>query len=289
MKHNVFDELNGLYAGDESDELNGLFKKLKKGLSKVAKKAREHRRKIDKKLKKFTPKPLRKVKDKLRSVGRKLDKKGITKVAGAIAIGWIAGPAVFAGLKGAGGMIASKVGAGAVKLGVKGGVKGIIGAVGKKGVASTLVKTGIKYKMSRDQEKAQIKAMQAQEHQAEQLAQHQAQVSENLAAAAGQSPEFAQAINELRAQGYSDEAILQHWVESKSFYMAAVENVAKTIYPQTRSAIIQEGFSPSDATSIAHVESMRIAEEEVKKVQQSFDAKALLPIAAIAATIILGA
>lgn len=249
---NVFDQLNGLEDGYE-ENLGGLFSKIKKRLKKTVKKVRNITSKVGKKV----------LPSSIRKLGRKLDKSGITKLAAGAALFMVGGPAIAAGLKG------SKIAAIAGKA--VGAAKAGIGTI-KVGSAAGAIKTGAKLyatsqgiKMQQAQANAQI---QAQEQAAAQ-AQYDAKVSLELSKAMGASPEFEAAVAQLRAQGYSDDAILQHWVESKSYYQAAVPQVAKTIYPQVLNVAQQSGFTGQDAADLAYSESFKIADQEVKKTQSN--------------------
>lgn len=267
--HNLFDELNGLYSDDENNELNGLFKKLKKAVKSGVKSVIKVKSKIAKKT----------LPSEIRRVGRKLDKAGVTKIAAAAALMVVGGPAIMAGLKGGIGIAAKSVGF----------VKSAVGATKLASIAST-VKTGAGIVSTATGLMSQKQAANAKiqmENNAAEEAIRNAQVGSNLAAAIGKSPEFAQAVAQFRAQGYSDEQILRHWVESKSYYLAAVPVVAKTVYPQVQAQVQNAGYAGQDAADIALVESDRIAQEAVKDVQSKSSSMPLILIAGIAATIFL--
>lgn len=244
---NLFDELNGIE--EEGTELNGFFKKLKKKVKSAVKSVRNVTSKVGRKV----------LPSAVRKVGRQLDKAGITKIAAGAALMFVGGPAIAAGLKGtklaslgAKGLSLAKSAASAVKLkSVAGGVKTAAGLIGSANA----------YKSKQQQA--------AQAQQAEQVAQQKVNYAGQLAVAAGESPEFAQAVAQFRAQGYSDEQILQHWIESKSYYLAAVPEVAQTVYPQVKQTVLQNGFTGDTANELALQESYRIADEEVKKVQSN--------------------
>lgn len=258
---NLFDELNGLNVDQNLDGL----------LSKVARKVRKATRKVRKAARKITPKPLRKVMNKLEAEGRRMDRKGLTKklaiVAAGVGLAFVGGPAIIAGLKGAGGIAAKGVGLAAKGIGA---AKGVIGAT----TVSNVVKTGMQYKAAKDQ-------MKMEDAMATQQAQEELAATRGLTQAIGQTPEFRQVVDELRSQGYSDTEILQHWVESKTYYQSAVAQATQTVYPQIKQSYVDYGMSEDDADTYATVEAHKIATQAVDEVKSKVTGGNLLLPAAL--------
>lgn len=246
---NKFDQLAGFT--DSPENLDGF-------LSKVAGKVRSATRKVRKAVKKVVPKPIRKVIDKVEAEGRRAERSGLTKklamVAGGVGLAFLGGPAIMAGLKGAGG-IAGK-GLALAKAGIGGAIK-------TGGIMQT-VKTGMDYKAASDQAKAierENAQIAAQESEAELAA------GRGIIQAIGEMPEFAQVVQQLRAEGYSDQAILAHWAESSAYYKNAVAAATETIQPQLQQHYIAQGVPPQYAESESWVQGHKIAAEEVGKVR----------------------
>jgi len=269
MSLNLFDE----YLHDD-EQLNGFLSKIAKGIRNVG-------RKVRKVVKKVTPKPLRKVIEKVEAEGRRLDKKGITKKLAIAAIGVaglvVGGPAIAAGLKtaaGAAGSIIAKGGALAVK-----GISAAATAAKAVGVAN-LVKTGVSI--------AQAKQTAQQEaYTAADQAYQETKATEQLAQVIGANPKFAEVVQQLRAQGYSDDAILQHWVESKTYYEQAFSAVAETVYPQLYNYGVQAGLPPQAAEYYAASETEQIADEAINKVRSEFTGAPILIGAGLLALLLL--
>ncbi len=233
---NVFDQLNGY---DESDELNGLFSKLEKKIKKGFRSVNKIRSKVASKI----------LPSKVREIGRKIDKAGVNKLAAGIALTMIGIPAL--------GAIGGQVGAVAAKgFGLAKGAIGGIKVGGLVKTATTVYSTTNKLKLDKAKQNIIIAQTKAN-----------ANKSLELSRAIGDSPQFAQAVQSLRAQGYDDEAILNHWRESKSYYAAAVPEVARTVYPQIYGAAVESGLPENLARDYAKVESLDVAKKEVKKAQ----------------------
>ena len=245
--NNLFDELNGIHLDDDDPQMDGLFSSIKKRLKKTVRS-----------VKKITSKVSRKVlPSSIRRIGRKIDKAGIGKIAAGAALLMVGVPAVAAGLKGT--KLASIASSGfkAVK-----GIKTVKLASG----ASSLISAGAAARSALTQG-AQMGPQTTQQILAERQGNSFAAIE--VAKAIGQSPKFAEAVKQFRAQGYSDTAILEHWIQSKSFYLAAVPKVAQTIYPEVRQQVEQAGYSGRTARELAYAESYRVADQETKKVQAS--------------------
>lgn len=259
--NNLFDQLAGF--DDEPDGMGGWLSKINKKIKKVVKPVREAAKKI-------TPKPLRKIITKVEAEGRRMEDSGLTKklaiaAAGAATI-WFGGPAIMAGLKTVGAGLGTA--AGATKTALIGAGKIVAGAGGTINTVKSMTQ-------SAPQQSQQEAALYN-----ESLA--NLKVAQGLATAMGQSPEFKQAVGQLRAQGYSDQEILAHWVESKSFYLNAVESAQATVFPQVYDNYVSQGMSPSQAHDYATVESYEIAKVGVDEVKKQASGSIVLPVAALA-------
>ena len=268
MNENIFDQLAGFE--DEPDGMGGWLSKINKARKKVTDPIR-------KAVKKIAPKPLRKIITKVEAEGRRMEDSGLTKklaiaAAGAATI-WFGGPAIMAGLKTVGAGIGTA--AGATKTALVGAGKLIAGAGG----TINTVKSMTQGAPQRQQQPAPTQAQQALYN--ESLAELKA--AQGLAQAMGQSPEFKQAVGQLRAQGYSDQEILAHWVESKSFYLNAVQSAQATVFPQVYDNYVSQGMPPSQAHDYATVESYEIAKVGVDEVKKQASGSIVLPVAALAA------
>lgn len=255
---NVFDELNGYYDGGDA-ELHGLFKKLKKAVKSGVKSVRKVTSKIAKKT----------LPSEIRRIGRDIDKSGITKIAAGAALMMVGIPAI-GGLGG--------IGAKAAGIAAK-GLTTVKSAVGGLKLASVV--KGASGAMS--------VASAAQKYKAQKVAQQAAAETQaatkqaiDFSEAVGASPEFAQALHRLRAEGYSDEQILQHWKESKSYYLAAVTQTADVVRPQIFSQAVSAGMPINYATQFADEEALNIAKTEVSKVQSAANLPLMVGLAAAA-------
>ena len=217
------------------------------------------------KLKKAVKKVGRKIDKARKKIGRKLDKSGFNKLAAGVGLAIVGGPAIVGAI--------SKGGAAAkaAALGAK-GIK-IAGTASKTIAAVNAVKGATKSgaKVGRDQ------------------TMHNVYIAQQLGEAMGQSPKFKEAVERYRMQGYTDEQILQHWIESKSFYQNAVPAVQKAIMPQMVQQIQTQnpGIPPKLANDVALIESTETAENAVKGLQNEQTLKTLLPIGLIASLLLL--
>lgn len=244
---NKFDQLAGLKT--EHEALDGF-------LSKMVGKVRKVTRKVRKATAKITPKPMRKLVAKVEAEGARADRNGITKkvaiIAAGVGLAFVGGPALMAGMKAAGGLAAK--GAALAKTGII--------AAAKSGVISTVVKKGLEAKSAK--QGAQAAKTQAD---AELIA------SQNLAAAIGQMPEFKQIVDQLRSEGYSEQEILAHWVESKAYYQNAIAAASETIRPQIKQNLVANGVPEQYAEDESWVQAHKISTNSVEQVQQEITGK----------------
>jgi hypothetical protein len=202
--------------------------------------------------------PFRKVAKKVlpssvRKIGRQLDKSGITKIAAAAAGLYLAAPLVSGGLKSA-----------AAKKITSAGAKKLIKSAGTSILKNATKKT----------ETATTAAV-------EQSAANALELSNAIA----KSAEFKNVVSELRAAGYSDDEILQHWRESKTAYEAAAAQTAETIAPAIYAQAREAGMVADDARAYAVQESEKIAETVTK--QQQAGGGSLLPVVAVVASMLI--
>lgn len=212
------------------------------------------------KLKKAVKKVGRKIDKARKKIGRKLDKSGFNKLAAGVALAVVGGPAIVGAVsKGGAAIKAAGIGAKGLKLATTAS-KALAVANTVKGATKSSAKVG------RDQ------------------TMHNVYVAQQLGEAMGQSPKFKEAVERYRMEGYSDEQILQHWIESKSFYQNAVPAVQKAIMPQMVQQIQAQnpGIPPKLARDVALVESAETADKAVKDLQSGQIIKTLLPIGLIA-------
>lgn len=276
---NVFDQLSGIH---DNPEMGGIFKKLKKAAKKVARKVRKVTSKIGRKV----------LPSSIRKLGRKIDKSGLGKIAAGVALAFVGGPAIMAGVGKAGGL-ASKglsVAKGAIGSVKVGSAAKILGSAGK--LTSTAVKayggiTAAQSAIAQAQGQLPAQASLPQNDVAYQQAMAEAETARALSAAMGSNSFFRDAVAQLRSQGYSDAAILEHWVESRTYYENAVAQATKAVYPQAKLQYEAAGAPPALAADLATAESFQIANQEVQKVQKEVTNKgmssALLPVGLIAA------
>jgi hypothetical protein len=102
-----------------------------------------------------------------------------------------------------------------------------------------------------------------------------------LSQAIATNKEFGSIVGQLRAEGYSDAEILQHWRESKTAYEATVPQVARTVAPAVYAEARSAGMPIEYAKQYAEDESYNIAEEVVSE-QQKPQMGAILPLVAAA-------
>lgn len=216
-----------------------------------------------KKLTKKIAKPFKKVGRKVlpssvRKIGRKIDKSGIGKIAAGAAALYFAAPLAM----------------GAIKS---------MGAKAAMGKALTTVKTGAKIASAAKSIKSVSAAAGggAVAGAVEGAVMQNAQNALELSRAIGSNKEFAAAVDQLRAEGYSDDEILKHWRESRTAYEATVPEVARTVAPAVYSEARKAGMPAEYAQQFAEEEAMQIAEETVKAQQQG-PTNLVLPLAAIA-------
>lgn len=255
MTNNVFDQLSGIHDGPDG---LGFLKKLKKGIKSAIKSVRKVTSKIAQKT----------LPSSVRKIGRKIDKSGLGKVAAGVALAFVGGPAIMAGLKGAGGIAASAAGK--------------AGALIKGGVAAAKTASGVVATVS------QIKGGGGDADAAQAEALRQAQISADLARAAGSNSAFQQAVAELRSQGYTDEAILNHWIESRTYYEQAVEAATRAVYPQAVQQYQAAGYPNDMAIAYGAQDALNIAETEVKQVQNKASGGGLLIPAGIILALMMG-
>lgn len=256
MTNNVFDQLSGIHDGPDG---LGFLKKLKKGIKSAVKSIKKVRSKIAHKI----------LPNSVIKLGKKVDKAGLTKIAAGVALAFVGGPAIMAGLKGAGGIAASAAGkAGAL---IKGGVAA---AKTASGVVATV--SQIKGGAGGDADAAQAEAL------------RQAQISAEVAKAAGANQAFQQAVAQLRSQGYSDEEILNHWIESRTYYEQAVEAATRAVYPQAVQQYQAAGYPNDMAIAYGAQDALNIAETEVKQVQNQASGGGLLIPAGIILALLMG-
>lgn len=299
MSLNLFDDVMG--TGD--DQLDGW-------LSDLNKKRKELSRKVRKAVKKVVPKPVAKLMDKVEAEGRRMDESGLTKklaiVAAGVGLAMVGGPMVAAAFKGAAGAGATAA-AGAASTAVatttataattaaattattsvgllaKGAalVKAGVGAAAKVAASGALA-TGAKVYADYQGAKKEAKVIEAQlaaETEAE------AQATGQIAQVIGSNPQFKEVVDRLRAEGYSEQAILQHWVESKNYYQAATTQMMQATYPQLYTYATNQGLPPEYAEDYALMESSAIADQAVQQIRSEFAAgdlvKLALPLAAL--------
>lgn len=235
---NLFDQEHEQLNGYDSSlgELDGLFKSLRK----IGRKIDKARRKI----------------------GRKLDKSGFNKIAGAVALAVVGGPAA----------------AGLLKKGAAAG-----GALLKSKTAASLAAKAVASKVQAKTAQAQAQAQQ----QALEETQRAQQVAANLASVMASNSGFAKAVSKYRSMGYSDEQIYQHWLESKAFYVQAVETVQQAIKPQIERQVRVLVRNPKIADKVAEDVSLVEADKAVKKVQAENSGLAKMAIPASIAALLL--
>jgi hypothetical protein len=216
-----------------------------------------------KKLTKKIAKPFKKVGRKVlpssvRKIGRKIDKSGLGKIAAGAAALYFAAPLAM----------------GAIKS---------MGAKAAMGKALTTVKTGTKLISAANTLKnvsaagSAGAAAGAVEHAVMMNAQDGLELSQAIAG----NREFANVVAQLRAEGYSDAEILQHWRESKTAYETALPAVARTVAPAVYAEARSAGMPVEYAKQYAEEEAELLAAEAVKEQQNPPSAMgAALPLAA---------
>lgn len=240
-KRNAFDGVYGYNADCEMGFIN--FKKLGKFVKKSA-------RKIGKVAKKVVKAPIKAV----RKIGKSVDLDFIQagkwtgqkiKENPALAIGLAAGgaaltfggaPLLIAGLKGGAGMI--KAGA------------GMIGGAAKAAIPTA---ASIGNKM-----------MPHVKNHFTQVGQQALNDGERV----GLSPQYQEAVEKLRAQGYTEAQIAQQWMTSQAYYKQAVPEVQRSVYPEVYQQYAAQ-MPEQQAAVQAHRDSAYIAEETVKDVQKT--------------------
>lgn len=215
-------------------------------LKKAFKKFREPFRKVGKKV----------LPSSVRKIGRKIDKTGIVKIAAGAAALYFAAPLAM----------------GAIKS---------MGAKAAMGKALTTVKTGAKIASAAKSIKSVSAAAGggAAAGAVEGAVMQNTQNALELSRAIGSNKEFAAAVDQLRAEGYSDDEILQHWRESRTAYEATVPEVARTVAPAVYAEARAAGMPVEYAQQFAEEEATKIAEETVKE-QQAPSSGLILPLAA---------
>lgn len=244
----------GLNGYDLDSGLNGnIFKKIGKAvktglssLNKYRKKADNIGRSLTRKVK---PKALKKIEDKTRKVGRDLDKKGITKIAAAAVATYFTAGATS-------GWLASAAGK----------------TLARSAISATLKSAG------RDNQKYQIaKAEAAAESD------YQKEIAAYLGQAIAATPQFQAVVDKMRAEGKTDEQILQHWVDSDYFNQQAGGAAVAATYPIVMDQMVSSGIPPQYAQPYALEYATEAAEQGVQEVKNEVSggadlAKLLLPI-----------
>lgn len=258
-KRNAFD---GVYGYNEQAELGFInFKKLGKFVKKSAKKVG----KVAKKVVSAPVKAIKKVAKKAdidfiqagKWTGEQIKENpalAIGLAAGGAALTFGAGPMIAAGIKGAGGMLASGGGM------IAGAAKASLPAVGA--IADRMMPI------------------------AKERFQQMGQQALNDGEAVGQSPEYIEAVQQLQAQGYTDQQIAQQWMTSQSYYKQALPEVQRAVYPEIYQQYAAQ-MSPQQAQMQAYRDSEHVAEATVRDVQNTAAGlsveKLVLPAALVAA------
>ena len=271
MRKNLFDQLSGI---DGPQSMSGPFSFIEKGIKKAVKSVRKVTSKIAKKV----------LPSKIREIGRKLDKSGFNKIVGGIALAMVGVPALggAGGIAAKGASIASK-GLSIAKSGI--GVAAKVGAaVAKSSIVKTVATTAVTTAANAAIQAKQMEAQAAVEA-SQQAAVKAAQTAQQLNSAMAQNTAFRDAVSQLRSEGYSDDEILQHWLESRTYYDAAVAQATQTVYPQVLQQVEAMGVPHSEAQDIATMESYNIAQKGVNQVKNELSGKSLLlPLGILALT-----
>ena len=170
--------------------------------------------------------------------------------AGGAALTFGAGPLIMAGVKGAGGMLAS------------GG--GMIA-----GAAKAALPTAIS--MGKDILTGGPGPQMPTEYTEEDITQHYQQVGQqalNDGEAVGQTSQYQEAVERLRAQGYTDAQIAQQWMTSQAYYKQALPEVQNSIYPEVYQQYAAQ-MPPRQAQIQAYRDSEEIADATVRDVQNT--------------------
>lgn len=223
---NPFDTL-GMYDG----ELSGVFSKLKKGLKKIEKTHKKMRKKV-------LPKKVVKATDKIRK------NKYVRGAALAVATVFAA-PVVGAALG-----IGAGAGAGAITA------KGIATTVGKS-LIKTKLQSAVKKKLTKKQQRALKK------HAEKTALTSNPEAVATIANAVASSPEVAEVIANMRAQGFSDVQIADAWKNSDAYKTAATSAVSQAVYPSVKSEYIAQGVPEMQAREMAEATTAEIAEDAV--------------------------
>jgi hypothetical protein len=217
-------------------------------LKKAFKKMREPFRKVGRKV----------LPSSVRKIGRKIDKTGIVKIAAGAAALYFAAPLAMGAIKSMGAKAAMGKALTTVKTGTKlisaaNTLKNVSAAAGA-GAGASAVETAV---------------MQNTDNALE------------LSRAIASNREFANAVAQLRAEGYSDDEILAHWRESRTAYEATVPEVARTVAPAVYAEARKTGMPVEYAQQFAEEEALSIAKEVVAE-QQKPTSNLILPLAAMA-------
>lgn len=278
-KRNAFD---GVYGYCEVDELGFIkFKKLGKFVKKSAKK-------VGKVASKVVGAPLKAIKKvakkadvdfvqaakwstkEVKNVAKKVDldviqagkwtgqkikenpELAIALAAGGAALTFGAGPLIMAGVKGAGGMLAS------------GG--GMIAGAAKAALPTAL---SVGQQMMTGGGGAEMPQEYA--YTEEDVTQHYQQVGQqalNDGEQVGQRPQYQEAVERLKTQGYNDQQIAQQWMTSQAYYKQALPEVQRAVYPEVYQQYAAQ-MPPQRAQMQAYRDSEVIAEATVKDVQNT--------------------
>lgn len=107
----------------------------------------------------------------------------------------------------------------------------------------------------------------------EAAAKHAKEVGEEILAAVKQLPEFKSVVDQMRAEGYTDEQILLHWAESKQFYLNAANAAANTVMPEVENTVKNMGIPSGQVESVSADISSQIGRKVAKDMQNQVTGK----------------
>jgi hypothetical protein len=216
----------------------GFLKKIKKAVKSVG-------RSVEKAVK-ASIEPIRDIKSKVaqktlpssvRDLGRELDEKGIVKLAAATALTIVTG------------------GAGVPLLAVA------AGTIGAKALSDSAKRDQLDYQLDKAEKRA-----------ADAIAHDEAANVAAIGQAVRDLPEFQAVVDNLRAQGYTDAEIAQHWMQSRSYYMSAVETARAVVEPVVALEAVAAGVPDADLNSVVYDVSTRVAQQGVAQARAEVDA-----------------
>lgn len=79
------------------------------------------------------------------------------------------------------------------------------------------------------------------------------------------SPEFGNMVDTMTAQGYTDQQILDTWAQSQTFRDTAKTKVAQDYVPQIEKQMVQSGYSPQMAKTVAPAVVDELVDEVIEK------------------------